>query len=199
MNKVISFIIISLFLASCRSLTAEYSVTSAVLKSIKKPFNDTALDSIDLVNESYVLQSTFFEDYEKAKDEFFKGASHSHKNFVWNDTKESWVLNDDDLNYMASKSEKTMKIRWQPSKFKLEHPHINIVPNPVFRDAIEEDKERMKRVKSECYIFNFSTPIFNQRKDIAVVSYYSPLIQGNGNILIFKRHGNVWSIVGSYK
>lgn len=200
MRKILTLtILISLLSTSCSTQKGEYNFISKTLDDLKAPFHDNSIDSIELVNYSFKILPSFLEGYTKQKEIFIKGRIQSSEgNFFWKDKNNSWAITSEDVEYMKMELAKQKKKIWDEKKINTKIKSVKIVDYPTFSNHSVEDNERIKRIKTGYYLYFFSNPIFNKKRDIAIVSYNIVLLPQSFQTLIYKKDKNEWKLIGSY-
>lgn len=163
------------------------------------PFSGQEVDSLELVDYSIVIDLNFANSYERIKKrKSDKIVCADCEDIIWKDSVNSWALNKDDIRFMINEVKMNKKIKWNFQKFKTKITSITTVNYPKLAAPHITDKERAKRIKNNHYIFAFSTPIFNKKKNIAVVSY-SNVFLNFGETLIYKKIKNNWELIGEFQ
>ena len=182
----------------CSAQQKEYDAVKAVIDKIETPFFLVKKDTIELVDYSFKINEVLLKGYLRQKEiKLNQKVKPSSNFFEWVDKKYAWILTDSDINYMIKSLRKQKKIFWNKKKLMNSKKYIQIVDYPIFSDNIIEDLERQKRIKSEKFIYFFSKPIFNQKKDIFIIQYDILLLPYSKMTLIYKKENGVWIQIAS--
>lgn len=194
---IFKIIILSFLILSCSSNKQNYYAVNTVLKDLKSPFNSISKDTIELVDHSFKLYEGFLKGYKVQKDIVLNNKLKPSYNFYeWVDKKYSWILDNDDIDFMMNSLSKQKKEFWEYRKFKKSKKIIQIVDYLKFDDRFSEDIERQKRIKSDKFIYFLSKPVFNKRKKIFIIQYEILLLPYSKMTLLYKKENGVWVQIG---
>lgn len=73
------------------------------------------------------------------------------------------------MNYIVNELSKKQKIYWNKKIFYNDSVKISFIDYPQSIDNMVIDKERMRRIDNKIHLFNISTPIYNKRRDLAMI------------------------------
>ena len=150
-------------------------------------------DTIDILKKTGLINNSFFKAYVKEKVEKERGVFSTAHIFVWINQNERWILTDDDLKYIQNTNV-------QPIALKKERINENkikyvLVNKPVFENDKIKNTQITKRILNCRYICEFSTPVFNKNKTIAIIKRNEILVNEN-YYLIYKFYNSEWKLVG---
>jgi hypothetical protein len=195
-NKLYGFFLLTLFLFSC-SAKKDYEVTSAFLNDLKKPFSNQDIDTLEIVNYSSILPKSVLESYLERKTE--KITCADCQKIVWVNPNYNWILEENEIYFMFDELKKNEKLEWKSSKLKTKITKIKIVEYPQFQDNYNKDIEVQRLIKNERYIALISKPIFNKKKNIALISCDMILLPGFGRTKIYVKEDNKWVLAATFE
>ena len=163
------------------------------MKNLKSPINSINKDTIELVDHSYRLYDGFLKGYKVQKDNILNNKLKPSYNFYeWTDKKYAWILDNEDIDYMIESLNKQKKEFWKKNKFIKSKKTIQLVDYLKFDNHFSEDFERQKRIKSDKFVYFFSKPVFNKRKDIFIIQYEILLLPYSKMVLMYKKEKGIW-------
>lgn len=184
-----NLIIICVFFMFSSCISERKLIINELCKEIETPLNGRSSDTLTIIDKNFVIYDNFFNNYLKAEQ-----ISNKHKidgDFYW-DRKYRWDLNIEDVNYF----EKTI-LNQNIIKFKKRHFKGKM--NLVSSDSIERNISVIvdeKAINTGKYTYCISEPIFNKKKDLAIISLKTiiPSIHQfqNNKTIIFKKKNNHW-------
>lgn len=121
----------------------------------------------------------------------------SYNFYQWIDKKNAWILTDLEINFMIKSLIKQKKDFWDIRKFKNSKKAIKLVDYKKFDYCFTEYIERQKIIKSNKFIYFFSKPVFNKKKDIFFIQYEILLLPHSNKTLIYKKIQKKWKQIGS--
>lgn len=187
-----------LLIYSCSSHKNDYDAVVTTINEIKSPFSSYEKDTIELIDYSYKLYGGILKGYKTQKEIVVNNKLKPSTNFyVWIDKKYAWILTDKEIDYMIKTLKNQKKEFWDINKFKNSKKNIQLVDNIKFDDQLTEDIERQKRIKSDKFVYFFSKPVFNKKKDIFIIQYEILLLPNTRMTLIYKKENGLWVQIGS--
>lgn len=194
---IITFIFSFLF-SSCSSQKNDYEALIKTIESLKSPINKMEDDSIELVDHCFKIEEVLLKGYIYQKEiKLNHKVKPSYNFFEWIDKKYEWILNDSEINNMIESLRKQKKVFWQKEKLKKSKKIIKLVDYQAFTDHVLEDMERKKRIKSDKFIYFFSKPVFNKKKDIFIIQFEILLLPYSKMTLIYKKEHGFWIQIAS--
>lgn len=191
------FLLISLFLLTAsKAQNKEYEILNI---SLIQNYSKGKCDTIDVVKKTTVIKDYFFKSYIKEKKEKENGIFSTAHMFTWINNNEKWILTENDLKYMQNIQSKSMNLKRK--KINIGISICNLVNRPflgnksMFENNSEEFKKITKRILNCRPLYEFSTPIFNEDKTIAIILRNQILVD-DFSYLIYKLKANQWKLVG---
>ena len=187
MKKLITFSIICFFF-SCSS--NKRTIINEFIKEIKTPLNGKNSDSILIVDKSYNINPSFFKSYLKAEEYSKRTNIYGDFNWIKNYI---WSLSKEDISYLENEAIKSKTIKFKKKCFV---GNVKLVQYDSIINSIS-NKTNEKAIVSGLYTYSISSPIFNKKKDIAII-YLNTLIPNNSRQLqrnktvIYKKENNNW-------
>jgi hypothetical protein len=184
------------FFNACSTHTKEFQALSIAIKDIKKPFSNKEIDSIEIVDYCYILDKKILEGYKIQRNIILNNKLKPSENFYsWIDKKESWILCDNEIDYMIKSISKQKKRFLNQQMFGNSNKKIMLVDLPSFEDNTYEDLDRQGRVKKEKFVYFLSKPIFNRNKNIFFIQYKTILLPNFSSTLIYKKKDFGWDLI----
>lgn len=207
MFKLIKYTIpfLILFFCSCVTQKDNYEAIIEVVGDIKTPFYSIKKDTIELINYSSDIDKGLLNGYKDLRKIVFNNEANFSDNYIkylegdyiqWIDKKYKWILTEDGIDYMIKSTQKKKKINWSNNDFKKSKRIIKLVDSLKFDNKIDEDIDLQKRVKEENFIYYFSKPVFNKKRDIFIIQYYITNLHNTTTIYIYKKENNKWLKIG---
>lgn len=191
-------LIVCFLFVSCASQKNDYDALTKVINDLKSPINKTVIDTFELVDYSNKLKEVLLKGYLAQKEiKLNHKVKPSDNFFEWVDKKYAWILSDSDINFMIESLRKQEKVFWDKNQLANSKKYIKIVDYPTFSDHVIEDIETQKRIKSDKFVYFFSKPIFNKKKDIFIIQYEILLLPYSKMSLIYKKENSVWIQIAS--
>lgn len=187
--KIIFIILVSFTLCKCATKNEKFYL---IEKSID--FNsDKGCDTTTLINKTIKFNYDFFKNYHKAELKFINNDFPSHHPYIrWIDNDKKWVLSKEDVNFMTTYENKIVHLKKSNLKT---NKVIVLTSSPKFINEIEKNKDFTKQIINCNYLLQFSLPVFNKKRDKAVLM--SKLISnGYCNYYIFIKEKKEWILVG---
>ncbi len=195
-NSILSFFF--LFVLSSCAAQNDYSAIISVIDEIKTPFQLKPIDTIEIIDYSFKIQEALFNGYKIRKDIALNNKIPSSGNDLeWIDKEHSWILTDDDIEYMVNSLKTQKKQLWETQNFNESKKIIKVIDFPFFDAPNSKGEEMKKRLKTDKFVYFFSTPIFNKKEDIFIIEYEIILFPHSTTTLIFKKENGSWKKVGS--
>lgn len=192
MYKLVVLIIFVISLGSCSTRRNYYNAITSTLNSIKTPFNSRIIDTLEIINHTFPLDSKILEGYKLQKEIILnKKLKSSNSFFEWVDKKYNWILSDADIEFMKKSSINEKNCQLKLHKFKNLKKDIIILQNPTFKNFSENNIELEKRIKIDKFIYQISNPIYNKQKNIFMIQYKT-LFLNSTSTLIFIKEDKIW-------
>ena len=157
-----------------------------------------SIDSIELVEHSFKINIGIFNGYKiEKKIALNHGIQSSGGGFTWINKKNEWIIDDAEVDYMLNAVINQRNEFWKLTKITKSKKTIKLVEFPLFFDNLAEDSERQKRMKSDNFVYFFSKPVFNKKKDIFIIQYEILLLPYTKTTLIYKKENGNWVKIGS--
>ncbi|MCB0749452.1 MAG: hypothetical protein KDC90_18480 [Ignavibacteriae bacterium] len=194
-------LLIAIFLLGCSTQKEKYTLMSEVFKNTREPYG---FNDIDILEHTSIIYESFLEKGYKSHQKIYKekGIYDSGGIFHWKDTINDWFLTDSDVEYMTSKLKTQKKEFWKSNNFKSNKDvKVNVIETPVLQQnktLKDFEKEIYYGVNNGKPLYVFSAPIFNKKKDKAIISSHLVFLFGSGSIMFYKKINNKWELVGEY-
>lgn len=194
----ITLIILCLFICSCSPQINKHSAIESVINELKTPFGSNQIDTIEINFYSYKLNENLLNGYKISKEnELVKKLRSSSNTFEWVDNKYAWSINDEEIDFMIKSLKDQKEELWDSKKMNNSRIVVQLVDLPKFDNNLLEDLERQKRFKSDYFIYTFSNPVFNKKKDVFFIQYRLHLILNSTVTLIYKKESGKWIKIGA--
>jgi len=202
MSKLKFYIFFALIflITSCSSIKNNNEVLATVIKDLKTPYSLHHIDSVEIVDFQFLINKKLLDGYKKQKViASNNGLQSSDGSFEWVDKKHEWILNDDEIDFMIKELSKQKKGFWEKKDFIKNQEFIQLVDFSTFYNPFVKDKEIQERIKKEKFVYFFSKPLFNRKKDIFIIQYETLLLLNSRTTLIYKKENGKWKhLAGLY-
>lgn len=195
MKKIVFYIkliFISLVIFTLWKCATKNERFHLIAKSID--FNsDKDCDTTTLINTTLKFNNDFFKYYHQAELKYINNDFPFHHPYItWTDNNKKWVLSQEDVNSMITYENKIIHLKKNHLK---SNKVIILTSFPKFINEIEKNKDFTKQIINCNYLLQFSLPVFNKKRDKAVLM--SKLISnGYCNYYIFVKEKKGWVLVG---
>lgn len=184
--------------SSCQTYRNEYFIVSKTLSNIKTPFFDKKIDSLSIVDSSFVINEKIIEFVNVTKKRKEQGFfCYDCGEIIWNNQYNDTLISNDDVLFLLSEIQKKEKISWDLSKLNTNISVLRTIKKPI---KINESNDLNGNIFGKSLFIEFSTPIFNKKKDLCFVQYRYPLLPETNQIIIYKKEkNNDWIAAGHYE
>lgn len=194
--KYSTFFLVLIFF-SC-STQKDYKAIGYVINELKSPINSNKMDTVSLVNYTYSIDEKILIGYKNQKKIILEGKIKPSSNFFqWVDKKYSWIIKDEEIDEMVNMLRNQRNYSKINKECKNFEKVVSLVDLPKYRDKHIEDLARQKSIKEDKFVYFFSNPVYNKKKDVFIIQYEVILLPFSRTTLIYKKEENKWLQIAS--
>jgi|GEM_PF-3123243 len=183
-------ILLSVILIFTNCISERKIVINELCKEIETPLNGKKTDSIFVLDKSCSNYRNFIKSYLNAKD--YSEKFNIDGDFYW-DKKYRWYLDNENINYFEKKIVNQNVIKLKKQYFK--GSRITLVSSNN-KNIITSNKNDEIAINDGKYIYCITTPVFNKRRDLAIISLKTIVPNNiqfqNNKTIIFKKENSQW-------